>query len=448
MKKNEEKIEMNIIEEIEKIKKIEEKQEIKGNEENKDKELKKIETKVNNKIEEINKLEVNNNNLNNENKIIHGKNLEEEKDEVKDSIREMKRKKNYTHKVKSSIINIENNDLKDKNEAKITTNQSEENKNINYYLYGIDRNDYFHIFDINNRKWNDKKKIFELKTDEKSDTFIKDYQYEGTILYNTLEGVYILTGEKTDTLYYFDSHKNIITKICKFNNSHDNGSIMIDTNENILYVFGGKKIRSCEYYSFNDKQIKNLPDLIMDRANASFIISDNKIFGFFGFSYEKNNYAKSIEYIDYNKKEKWFELKDINLLKKDITFDIESVSTMFYKQNKEQILIYAGIQGDDEEFITDYYLLYDAKNNSMDKIKNWNFQQYNYMRKKWKCYYFKRSDQKGFHFAKNNRFLLLENCSVEGYKDNDIINILIDYKNNVHFIFQDKEKIDIYRGNI
>ena len=60
----------------------------------------------------------------------------------------------------------------------------------------------------------------------------------------------------------------------------------------------------------------------------------------------------------------------------------------------------------------------------------------------------KKSDPKGFHFAKNNRFLLIENIDIEGYKENNNIDILIDYKNNVHFIMQEKEKIDIYRGNI
>ena len=223
---------------------------------------------------------------------------------------------------------------------------------------------------------------------------------------------------------------------------------MFDQNNNCLYVFGGKKITSCEYYSFNDKQIYKIPDLNEDRANASFIISNNKIYGFFGFSYEKNNYAKTIEYIDYNKKDQWFEVKDIQLLKNDISFDVESISTMYYKHNKDKIMIYAGIQGDDEDFITDYYLIYDTINNTMDKINKWNTQQYRYIGKKWKFYNFKRSDPKGFHFAKNNRFLLLENYNAEGYSEKDVIDILIDYKNNVHYIIQEKEKIDIYRGNL
>lgn len=66
--------------------------------------------------------------------------------------------------------------------------------------------------------------------------------------------------------------------------------------------FWGKNINSCEYYSFSDKKVYSLPDLITDRANASFIISNNKIFGFFGFSYDEDNYANTIEYIDIKKR--------------------------------------------------------------------------------------------------------------------------------------------------
>ena len=399
---------------------------------------------IKNDINNINELETKN--KENENQIVHGKKLEEEKDEVKDAIRKMDRKKNYTYRQKNTSLPID----EDQNEIdQISTNQTEskDSKNLNYYLYGIDRSDYFHIFDINNKKWLDKKRISDLKLDEKSTTFKKDYQYEGTILYNTLEGVYILTGEKTDTLYYFNSVTNCITKICKFNNGHDNGSIMYDENENCLYVFGGKKINSCEYYSFNDKQINQLPDLITDRANASFIISNNKIFGFFGFSYVNNNYANSIEYIDYNKKDKWFELTDISLGQNDISFDVESISTMYYKQNKDQILIYSGIQGDEEDFVTEYYLLYNAKDNIMEKINKWKLSQYRFFGKRWKNYNVKKNDPKGFHFAKNTRFLSL-NKTVDGYDEKDAIDVLIDYKNNVHFILQEKELIDIYRGNV
>ena len=415
-----------------------------------------------------------------EKRSVQGKQLEEEKNEIKKKFPKMERLNNLTYKPNITTnfsldnnknnqdINVTNKEIeniitinknlnlnknkdininKDINKIIINTNK---NKNkLSYYLFGIDRNDCLHIFDINNKKWVGKKKIFELRLDDKSNSFKKDYQYEGTLLYNMLEGVYILTGEKTDTLYYYNIKTNTISKICKFNNSHDNGSIMYDKNSKCLYVFGGKKTTSCEYYSLKDKKIYALPDLICDRANASFIISNNKIFGFFGFSYNNETYAKTIEYIDYIKKDKWVELKNIIYLNDNILFDIESVSTMYYKQNKNKILIYSGIQGEDEEFITEYYLLYDSKSNTMDKINKWELNQYKHVGNFWKEYSLKNNDPKGFHFAKNSRFISLPKKFIcDGYNENDLIDILIDYKNNVHFILQEKEKIDIYRGEI
>ena len=133
--------------------------------------------------------------------------IDKEKDEVKESIKEMERKKNYTYKPKEVGISLVNKEIEQKNNIgpKITIVHSEnefeeEIPKEQYYLYGIDRDDLLHVFDINNRKWSDLRKISEIK--DISDTFKKDYQYEGTLLYNTLKGFYILTGEKTDILYW------------------------------------------------------------------------------------------------------------------------------------------------------------------------------------------------------------------------------------------------------
>ena len=153
--------------------------------------------------------------------------------------------------------------------------------------------------------------------------------------------------------------------------------------------------------------------------------------------------------MDYTAKDKWIELNDIQFLKNNISFDIESVSTMYYKNDENMILIYCGIQGDEEDFVTEFYLVYDSKNNTMDKINKWNLQQYKYLNKKWKSYSLKSNDPKGFHFAKNSRFLMLpKNNNYEGYNNRDNIDILIDYKNNVHYILQEKQKIDIYRNEL
>ena len=378
--------------------------------------------------------------------------VNENNTEIEKGKDETNKKKNFTYKPREIGVNLNNNEFEQKNGVpKITIiypeNEKEENIKETYYLYGIDRDDLFHVFDINNRKWSELKKITDIK--DMSNTFKKDYQYEGTILYNTLTGLYILTGQKTDILYFYNSLTNTITKICKFNLGHDNGSLFLDNNSNCLFVFGGKNIKSCEYYSFNDKRIYKLPDLTTDRANASYIVSNNKIFAFFGFNYSRNTYCNSIEYIDYIRKDRWLELKNIQLLKNNISFDMESVSTMYYNNNPNLIMIYCGIQGDEEDFITEYYLIYDAQKNTMDRINKWNVQQYKSMEKNWKSYIFKKNDPKGFHFAKNSRFLRLPmNNNYEGYNYKDNIDVLIDYKNNVHFILQDKQKIDIYRNEL
>ena len=237
----------------------------------------------------------------------HGmeENPKDEKYEMKETVREMNRKRNLTHipKVKKRFKISDELDVTEINTSSPVVPQSLsfslDDKNIkntdNAYLFGIDRNDIFHIFDIKKRRWS-RKKIFEIE--DISDTFQKDYQYEGTILYNTLNGLFILTGKKLDILYFYNSQNETINKICKFNNSHDNGSLMLEKENNRLFVFGGKNTLSCEYYSFNDKKVIIIPDLNKERANASFISCNDKIFSFFGFSYEKNNYSGSIEYIN------------------------------------------------------------------------------------------------------------------------------------------------------
>ena len=380
-------------------------------------------------------------------------NLNDEKYEIKETVREMNRKRNYTHNPKSKKrFKISDElDITEINTSSPVAPQnlsfSVDDKNINnienIYLFGIDRNDLFHIFDVRKKRWS-KKKILEIE--DISDTFQKDYQYDGTILYNTLSGLFILTGKKLDVLYYYNAQNETINKICKFNYSHDNGSLMLEKENNRLFVFGGKNTTSCEFYSFIDKKVNTIPDLNKERANSSFVSCNDKIFAFFGFSYEKNNYSESIEYIDNKKLDKWYEIKDINILNKEITFDVESVSTFISKENNNKILIYSGIKGENEDFITDNYYIFDTKENTIDIINKWNTKILRFTGTRWRNYTLSKRDPAGFHFAKNSNFLELpKGIEIEGYGNE--INLLIDYKNNVHFINQEKKLIDIFKGD-
>ena len=110
-------------------------------------------------------------------------------------------------------------------------------------------------------------------------------------------------------------------------------------------------------------------------------------------------------------------------------------------------LIYSEIKGDNEDFITEHYYLYDIKENSIDLIKEWNNKTMKHTRTTWRNYSLSRRDPAGFHFAKNSNFLdLPKDIKIDGYDDN--INLSIDYKNNLHFINQEKKTIYIFKGDI
>ena len=190
-----------------------------------------------------------------------------------------------------------------------------------------------------------------------------------------------------------------------------------------------------------------MTDLTIDRANASFILCNNKIYGFFGFSYKNNKYCGNIEVIDNKKLDRWTELKNINKLNENINFEVESISTIIYKEDNNKILLYAGIQGNNEDYVIDNYYLYDTKDNSIDLIEKWNNKVMKYVGSRWRYSNLSKKDPPGYHFAKNSNFLKLPKSDIiEGY-ENDIY-LLMDYKNNVHFIDQDEKAIDIFKSDI
>ncbi len=130
----------------------------------------------------------------------------------------------------------------------------------------------------------------------------------------------------------------------------------------------------------------------------------------------------------------------------NIPFDIESASTINYKDDVNKILIYGGIQGENEDFVMDYYL-YDTKENSLDLIDKWENKILKYVGTRWRNSNLSKKEPAGFHFAKNSNFLKIpKTVNIEEY-ENDIY-LLMDYKNNVHFIDQDEKAIDIFKSDI
>ena len=377
--------------------------------------------------------------------------LLDEEEEIEDNIKELCKNKNNKPKVEKKLKISDLIDITEINTSfpvvpiNISYDIDYINKllDTNIYLYGISRDGYLYIFDLK-CKYLSKKKILEIE--DISDTFSKDYQYDGTILYNTLDGIFILTGKNTDILYHYNSKYDSINKICKFEYGHNNGNLLLDEEHNRLFVFGGKETTKCEYYSFNEKKIYDLPDLTTDRANSSFIISNNKIYGFFGFSYKNNKYCRTIEYIDKENLDKWYEIKHINTLNENINLEVKNISTVHYKENNK-ILLYNGTQGDNEDNVMDNFYLYDTKNNSIDLMEKWNCKIMKYVDSSWRYCNLTKKDLAGSHFAKNTNFLRLpKRANLEGYKYD--IYILIDYINNIHFIDQDQKTVNIFASEM
>ena len=400
----------------------------------------------------------------NKNKHISFKGLLDTKEEMKETVKELGKKKNLSHVPKkkkkfrisefldvteintSSPVAIQNLSFsKDDSDLLDSSNDYTNTVSKKLYLFGINREDFFFIFDLKEKKLS-KKNILEIE--DISDTFKQDYQYEGTILYNTLNGLFLLTGKKSDTLYYYNPKYDTFNKICKFDFDHDNGCLLLDKEFNRIFVFGGKNSKKCEFYSFTDKTTNTMPELTIDRANGSFIFCNGKIFGFFGFSYKNNKYCGNIEFIDLKKLDKWIEVKNIKLLDENINgnFDIESVSTINYEEDKNKILIYGGIQGENEDFVIDYYL-YDTKANTINIINKWENKILKYVGSRWRNSTLSKKDPIGYHFAKNSNFLKLpQKAKVEDYEGD--IYLMMDYRNNVHFIDQEQKCIDIYKSDI
>ena len=328
-------------------------------------------------------------------------------------------------------------------------NDLNENKNKKYknlYIYGFDKkNNNFIQFDIR------KKKFLRIKISEiedLSDTFEKEYNYQNKILYNTLNGVFILTGKNTDQLYYYNPINETIMKIGQFKNSHNLGCLLLDEEKNKILILGGKNATSCESYSFDNNELKELPNLNFDRSNGSFIISNDKIYGFFGYSYKKGKYLFNIECINKNILDKW-EIIELNVeSKKDLLpFHLKNFSTVIYEHNPNKIMLYGGKHGRNELIVDNYYYIYNIEENNFEKIEGLC---YNIIKDFKGINIWKKSelieieDKKGFFFDKEKQFIELPN---DDKVNNSSICVIIDSECNIHFLTKNKKNINVYKFN-
>ena len=135
-------------------------------------------------------------------------------------------------------------------------------------------------------------------------SFIPNYlkNIEGSLLLNTLEGLFIITGNNHNDLYFYSQEKCLIAKITTFKCGHKYGGLLLSPSpDNNLFVIGGEcPNNEVELLSFEDDQNKMMPNLLTKRINASYTFINYKLYAIFG---KDNN---TIEYLNIKKlKNNW-----------------------------------------------------------------------------------------------------------------------------------------------
>ena len=201
--------------------------------------------------------------------------------------------KKYNEEIEYKIYNYtEGNIIRNKYK---NTETNEINKD-SLYLYTITKEGKLIEFDLIEKKYK------KLKTNQIKDwnIFISEYSsfFEGSLLLNTFQGLFILTGKNYKDLYYYSKKYNSISKINTFNYGHKFGALILTPNSESIIALGGETIK-VEILNIETGQIQLLPDLITNRINSAYSFVDDKLFSFFG----KNNYR--IEFLDIANSKKW-----------------------------------------------------------------------------------------------------------------------------------------------
>ena len=240
-----------------------------------------------------------------------------------------KDKESINNKIESKYLNKNDNDNKlpsltsliISNENRKLINYNEEG-NINYKnnetnvtgLKGGTINQNFNLYKPIQEGllvFNLANKIFSIIVPEKYNEFWQEYQVEGSLQYNTLEGLFIINA-KNNQLYYYSSKKNIFCDLLTFKENHSYGCLFLDNLSKNIIAIGGKYSKSVELFVFESSKIEDLPDLSTHRSKTTCCQVNNKIYCLFGISEERPD-ESLIEYLDLDDlKNGWVEVNYIN----------------------------------------------------------------------------------------------------------------------------------------
>ncbi len=234
------------------------------------------------------------------------------------------------------------------------------------FLFRVYDNKSILRFDIENRSF---------KTIEFADfgNFEENYNSQGSISLNTVNGLFIVTGSNHDILYYFNYKATTMVKLGNLNDNHTFGSLIYYEKENQLICLSGWHNKKVERYQNNDllqsyissknrksyyenNSLKNhwtyLPEMRMERGECPYLIlNETELYAFFGFNCPRAVYNNTIEKLDMSNPVQWQDIKFKNDL--HLTTSIKSHSCILIDNS---VFFLGGYDGQNEKPVEEFYV--------------------------------------------------------------------------------------------
>ena len=189
-------------------------------------------------------------------------------------------------------------------------------------------------FNIDNMKYS----TIELSIDKNSSfnlSYSSTINHSNDIVQSISNGFFIITGNKTNSFYYYNKTTNNIYNLNNLNYSHKKGALLKIDNNRIICISGINSV-NVEMYYIKDNIWLNLPKMNCSHSDSSYILFNNNIvFSFFGYDYDNKQYINNIEYLElknYYYEEKWNKI--IINSNNNFNFKLRNQS-IFYRINKE-----------------------------------------------------------------------------------------------------------------
>ena len=202
-------------------------------------------------------------------------------------------------------------------------------KNIN------NLNNVVYLFNIDNMKFSTIHYLLE-KNSKFNLSYSNSINHTYDILLSITNGFLIITGEKTNYLYYYNKNTNYIYNLCNLNYIHNKGTLLKINNDHIMCISGINSI-DVEMYYIKDNIWLSLPKMNCPHSESSYMIYNNNIvFSFFGYNYECNQYINHIEFLiikNYYSDQFWNKI-NINSINNNMKYNLRNHS-IFYRINKE-----------------------------------------------------------------------------------------------------------------